>query len=200
MDGGSSEAAQLARQLADCRLTERCELCPEEMSYVQRFHRREPTSNQCTSIVTQHVKAPLQTVWSLVRKFDQPQLFKPFVTECVMHGNMEPGSVRDVQVQTGLPATRSTERLELLDDNEHIISVKFIGGDHLLKNYSSILTVHPEVIDGHPATLVIESFVVDVPVMNTKDDICYFVETLLRCNLKSLADVSEKRVNHAALN
>jgi abscisic acid receptor (PYR/PYL family) len=46
---------------------------------------------------------------------------------------MEPGSVRDVQVQTGLPATRSTERLELLDDNEHIIGVKFIGGDHLLK-------------------------------------------------------------------
>jgi len=39
---------------------------------------------------------------------------------------------------------------------------------------------------------VIESFVVDVPQGNTKDETCYFVEALIRCNLKSLADVSER--------
>lgn len=62
-----------------------------------------------------------------------------------------------------------------------------------LQNYSSILTVHPEVMDdGRPETLVIESFVVDVPDGNTKDETCYFVEALIRCNLKSLADVSER--------
>ncbi|CAN6243789.1 unnamed protein product [Urochloa humidicola] len=61
-------------------------------------------------------------------------------------------------------------------------------------NYSSILTIHPEVIDGRPGTLVIESFVVDVPDGNTKDETCYFVEALLKCNLKSLAEVSENRV------
>lgn len=61
-----------------------------------------------------------------------------------------------------------------------------------LQNYSSIMTVHPEVIDGRPGTLVIESFVVDVPEGNTRDETCYFVEALIRCNLKSLADVSER--------
>ena len=61
-----------------------------------------------------------------------------------------------------------------------------------VQNYSSIITVHPEVIDTRPGTLVIESFVVDVPDGNTKDETCYFVEALIKCNLKSLADVSER--------
>ena len=61
-----------------------------------------------------------------------------------------------------------------------------------LQNYSSIITAHPEVMDGRPGTLVIESFVVDVPDGNTKDETCYFVEALIKCNLKSLADVSER--------
>lgn len=54
------------------------------------------------------------------------------------------------------------------------------------------MTVHPEVVDGRPGTLVIESFVVDVPEGNTMDETCYFVKALIRCNLKSLADVSER--------
>uniref|UniRef100_A0ACD6A9K0 Uncharacterized protein n=1 Tax=Avena sativa TaxID=4498 RepID=A0ACD6A9K0_AVESA len=198
MDGGNSEAAQLARQLADCRLSD--ELGQGETEYMRRFHRREPSDNQCTSVVIKHIKAPVQAVWSLVRRFDQPQIFKRYIVKCVMHGNIEVGSIREVSLQTGFPATRSTERLEMLDDNEHILSVKFVGGDHVLKNYSSILTVHPEIIDGHPGTLVIESFVVDVPKENTKDEICYFVKTLLNWNLTSLAEVSEQRVNHRTIN
>ncbi|XP_065865111.1 uncharacterized protein [Euphorbia lathyris] len=43
------------------------------------------------------------------------------------------GSVREVNVKSGLPATTSTERLKLLDDEEHILGVKFVGGDHRLK-------------------------------------------------------------------
>lgn len=43
------------------------------------------------------------------------------------------GSVREVNVKSGLPATKSTERLELLDDTEHILGVKIVGGDHRLK-------------------------------------------------------------------
>lgn len=61
------------------------------------------------------------------------------------------------------------------------------------QNYSSVISLHPEIIDGRPGTLVIESFVVDVPEGNTKDETCYFVEALIKCNLKSLADVSERR-------
>lgn len=61
-----------------------------------------------------------------------------------------------------------------------------------VQNYSSVITVHPEIIDGRPGTLVIESFVVDVPEGNTKDDTCYFVRALINCNLKCLAEVSER--------
>ena len=72
-------------------------------------------------------------VWSLVRRFDQPQKYKPFVSRCVAPGNLEIGSLREVDVKSGLPATTSTERLELLDDDEHILSMRIVGGDHRLR-------------------------------------------------------------------
>jgi abscisic acid receptor (PYR/PYL family) len=69
-----------------------------------------------------------------VRSFDQPQRYKPFVRNCVVRGDqLEVGSLRDVNVKTGLPATTSTERLEQLDDDLHILGVKFVGGDHRLQ-------------------------------------------------------------------
>jgi len=164
-----------------------------EAEYVRRMHRHAPAEHQCTSTLVKHIKAPVHLVWQLVRRFDQPQRYKPFVRNCVVRGDqLEVGSLRDVNVKTGLPATTSTERLEQLDDDLHILGVKFVGGDHRLQNYSSIITVHPESIDGRPGTLVIESFVVDVPDGNTKDETCYFVEAVIKCNLNSLAEVSEQ--------
>ncbi|XP_048429495.1 UDP-arabinopyranose mutase 3-like [Pyrus x bretschneideri] len=56
-----------------------------------------------------------------------------FVSRCVVQGNLKIGSLREVDVKSGLPATTSTERLELLDDDEHILSIKIIGGDHRLR-------------------------------------------------------------------
>ncbi|KAI3996439.1 hypothetical protein MKX01_027471 [Papaver californicum] len=163
-----------------------------ENEYIYRHHKHdEMRDNQCSSALVKHIKAPLHLVWSLVRRFDQPQKYKPFISRCVVQGDLEIGSLREVNVKSGLPATTSTERLELLDDEEHILSIRIVGGDHRLQNYSSVITLHPEIIDGRPGTLVIESFVVDVPEGNTKDETCYFVEALIKCNLKSLADVSE---------
>lgn len=75
----------------------------------------------------------LTQVWSLVRRFDQPQKYKPFISKCVVKGNLEIGSLREVDVKSGLPATTSTERLELLDDEEHILSIRIVGGDHRLR-------------------------------------------------------------------
>ncbi|XP_016483949.1 abscisic acid receptor PYL8-like [Nicotiana tabacum] len=163
-----------------------------EKEYIRKHHHHDLAENQCSSFLVKHIRAPVHLVWSLVRRFDQPQKYKPFVSRCIVQGNLEIGSLREVDVKSGLPATTSTERLELLDDEEHILIVRIIGGDHRLRNYSSIISVHPEVIDGRPGTLVIESFVVDVPEGNTKDETCYFVEALIKCNLKSLADVSER--------
>ncbi|OWM88152.1 abscisic acid receptor PYL3 [Punica granatum] len=165
---------------------------PMEAQYIERHHRHHPGENQCSSSLCKHIRAPVHLVWSLVRRFDQPQKYKPFVSRCVVKGDLGIGSVREVNVKSGLPATTSTERLELLNDEEHILGIKIVGGDHRLRNYSSIMTVHPEFIDGRPGTLVIESFVVDVPEGNTKDETCYFVRALIRCNLKSLAEVSER--------
>ena len=68
-----------------------------------------------------------------MRRFDQPQKYKPFVSRCVAQGNLEIGSLREVDVKSGLPATTSTERLELLDDEEHILSIRIVGGDHRLR-------------------------------------------------------------------
>ncbi|GFY84098.1 regulatory components of ABA receptor 3 [Actinidia rufa] len=163
-----------------------------EADYIRKHHRHQRNENQCSSALAKHIKAPVHLVWSLVRRFDQPQKYKPFVSRCVVQGNLEIGSLRQVDVKSGLPATTSTERLEILDDEHHILSIRIVGGDHRLRNYSSIISIHPEVRDGRPETLVIESFVVDVPEGNTNDETCYFVEALIKCNLKSLADVSER--------
>ncbi|KAL1809456.1 hypothetical protein DCAR_0728997 [Daucus carota subsp. sativus] len=168
------------------------ELGMESIQYVERHHKHVPATHQCTSSVSKHIKAPVDIVWSLVRRFDQPQKYKPFVSRCTVQGELKIGSVREVNVKSGLPATTSTERLELFDDTEHILGVKIVGGDHRLKNYSSVITVHPEVVDGRAGTLVIESFLVDVPEGNTKDETCYFVTALINCNLKSLVEVSER--------
>ncbi|GAB2265103.1 Abscisic acid receptor pyl8 [Dionaea muscipula] len=163
-----------------------------ETEYIRRHHNHDVADNQCSSHLIKHIKAPVHLVWSLVRRFDQPQKYKPFISRCVVQGNLEIGSLREVDVKSGLPATTSTERLELLDDNEHILRFRIIGGDHRLKNYSSVVSLHPEVIDGRPGTMVIESFIVDTPEGNTKDETCFFVEALIKCNLKSLADISER--------
>lgn len=53
----------------------------------------------------------------------------------MMGGELEIGSVREVNVKSGLPATTSTERLEQFDDNEHILGIRIVGGDHRLKVY-----------------------------------------------------------------
>lgn len=167
-----------------------------EDEYVWQHHRHDVKENQCSKSLVKHIKAPLPLVWSLVRRFDEPQKYKPFISRCIVEGDFQIGSLRQVNVKSGLPATTSTERLEVLDDEEHILRMRIVGGDHRLKNYSSVTTVHPEIIDGRPGTLVIESFVVDVPDGNTKDETCYFVEALIKCNLKSLADLSERLAVH----
>jgi len=163
-----------------------------EAQYLATHHTHDPKDHQCTSYVVKHIKAPVDIVWSLVRRFDKPQKYKPFVRGCIVLGDLKIGSVRKVNVKTGLPATTSTERLEVLDDNEHILRTRIVGGDHRLNNYSSVITVHPEMIDGKPGTMVVESFLVDVPEGNTEEETCYFVKALINCNHNCLSKVSER--------
>ncbi|XVE76618.1 hypothetical protein DITRI_Ditri12bG0187800 [Diplodiscus trichospermus] len=157
---------------------------------VAHHHIHPVGHNQCCSAVVQQIAAPVSTVWSVVRRFDNPQAYKHFVKSChVLVGGGEVGTLREVHVISGLPAARSTERLEILDDESHVLSFSVVGGDHRLANYRSVTTLHPSTAGN--GTVVVESYVVDVPPGNTKDDTCVFVDTIVRCNLQSLAQIAE---------
>ncbi|XP_050380499.1 abscisic acid receptor PYL4 isoform X3 [Argentina anserina] len=162
---------------------------------VARYHTHGVGPNKCCSAVTQEIAAPVSTVWSVVRRFDNPQAYKHFVKSChVIVGDGDVGTLREVQVISGLPANSSTERLDVLDDESHVISFSMVGGDHRLSNYKSVTTLHPS--PSGSGTVVVESYVVDVPPGNTKDDTCNFVDTIVRCNLQSLAQIAENLARH----
>lgn len=158
---------------------------------VARHHAHAVGLNQCCSAVVKQIAAPVSTVWSVVRRFDNPQAYKHFVKSChVLVGDGKVGTLREVHVISGLPAANSTERLEILDDESHVISFSVVGGDHRLSNYRSITTLHPSSPAGN-GTVVVESYVVDIPPGNTKEDTCVFVDTIVRCNLQSLTQIAE---------
>nr|KJB39704.1 hypothetical protein B456_007G026100 [Gossypium raimondii] len=115
-----------------------------EEEFIKKYHKHDVKENQCSSSLVKHIKAPVHLVWSLVRRFDQPQKYKPFVSRCVLQGDLQIGSVREVNVKSGLPATTSTERLEYLDDDEHILSMRIVGGDHRLKSIPRSLMADQE--------------------------------------------------------
>lgn len=167
-----------------------------ERDLVKRYHHDQSilSKHQCGSTLVHEIKAPIDVVWGIVRRFDQPQIYKHFLQSClVITGDgSAPGSVREVRLVSGLPGTNSIERLELLDDHNHIISFRILGGGHRLSNYWSVTSLHERVINGRRGTLVIESYVADIPEGNTMGDTRVFVDTVIRCNLKSLQSVAEQ--------
>ncbi|KAL7211623.1 hypothetical protein ACSBR2_014471 [Camellia fascicularis] len=135
----------------------------------------------------------------MLRRFDNPRAYKQFIKSYTMHssdGGIE--SIHEVMVVLGLPAGISTERLDELNDDQHVMAFSIIGGDHRLVNYQSITTLHEDEREGGGGggggkkTVVIESFTVDIPVGSSKEDTCLFVDIIIGCNLKSLASISEK--------
>uniref|UniRef100_A0A803M401 Uncharacterized protein n=1 Tax=Chenopodium quinoa TaxID=63459 RepID=A0A803M401_CHEQI len=191
-----SLAQELARELSLC-----CPSPDEEMDTVARYHNHEVGPNQCCSVVVQRIAAPIETVWGLVRRFDEPQTYKNFLRSCRMIAGDggEVGCLREVHVVSGLPAQCSTERLEVLDEQKHAIGFRVVGGKHRLHNYRSVTTLHPSSYstggreDNDAAaggtttdcptscckgTVVVESYVVDVPSGNTKEETCVFVDTI----------------------
>jgi abscisic acid receptor PYR/PYL family len=169
---------------------------------VVRYHEHAVGAGQCCSVVTQTVAVPVDAVWSVVRRFDRPQDYKHFIRSCrlVDGDGGAVGSVREVSVVSGLPAKNSRERLEILDDERRVISFRIVGGKHRLSNYRSVTTVHEAAAAAAgpgPVTNVIESYVVDVPAGNTIEETRTFVDTIVRCNLQSLARMVEQLVKEA---
>ena len=149
-------------------------------------------SNQCTSSMVQTINAPLDLVWSMIKRFEHPQGYKQFITGCTMlSGDGGIGSVREVLIMSGLPAEVSVERLDTLDDVHHVLKFSIIGGDHRLLNYSSTITLHEEEERFGGKTIAIESYVVDIPAGSSGEDTCSFTDTIIGCNLRSLAKITE---------
>lgn len=147
--------------------------------------------NQCSSMLMQKINAPVSLVWSVVRRFDQPERYKPFIRSCSIKkkGEIKTGCVREVKVATGLPAKNSVERLEILDEQNHVLSFRIMGGDHRLRDYRSVISLNEFVRDGRAWTAVVESYVADIPEGNCKEETCMFIDTIVRCNLQSLSTI-----------
>ncbi|KAF2304118.1 hypothetical protein GH714_027377 [Hevea brasiliensis] len=101
----------------------------ELKTLIDTYHKFEPSPNTCTSLITQRIDAPAQVVWPFIRSFENPQKYKHFIKSCNMRGTGGIGSIREVTVVSGLPASTSTERLEILDDEKHILSFRVVGVD-----------------------------------------------------------------------
>ncbi|XP_051121172.1 abscisic acid receptor PYL4-like [Andrographis paniculata] len=191
--GGGVRQKQQSKPIWYCPVSDEDRSVPEN---VVRRHTHAVAENQCCSAVVRTIDASVDAVWSVVRRFDKPQAYKHFVKSCdVIVGDGDVGTLREVRVVSGLPAGKSTERLEILDDAEHVMSFSVVGGDHRLHNYRSVTTLHAA--EGRSGgTVVVESYVVDTPAGNTPEETCAFVDTIVRCNLQSLAQIAEKfRVN-----
>ncbi|PNX57118.1 abscisic acid receptor pyr1-like protein, partial [Trifolium pratense] len=147
---------------------------------------------QCSTLLTQRIHAPPETVWSVVRSFDKPQIYKHFIKSCSVKDGfqMKVGCTREVNVISGLPAATSTERLDVLDDNLRVTGFSIIGGEHRLTNYRSVTSVHG-FDNGEIWTVVLESYIVDVPEGNTEEDTRLFADTVVKLNLQKLASVTE---------
>ncbi|KAL3844231.1 hypothetical protein ACJIZ3_001634 [Penstemon smallii] len=180
-------------------------LTPDEYSdlehVIRTYHTFDALPNTCTSLITQRIDAPAEAVWPLVRSFENPQRYKHFIKSCrlqVGHGGV--GSIREVTVVSGLPASTSTERLEILDDVNHVISFRVVGGEHRLNNYRSVTSVNELISrkeEGDAGgrrrllyTVVLESYIVDIPEGNTAEDTKMFTDTVVKLNLQKLGLVA----------
>ncbi|EOA13941.1 hypothetical protein CARUB_v10027058mg [Capsella rubella] len=174
---------------------------------IAEFHTYQLGQGRCSSLLAQRINAPPETVWSVVRRFDRPQIYKHFIKSCHVDESFEMrvGCTRDVNVISGLPANTSRERLDLLDDDRKVTGFSITGGEHRLRNYKSVTTVHrfaKEREEGGGGeriwTVVLESYVVDVPEGNSEEDTRLFADTVIRLNLQKLASITEamNRNNH----
>ncbi|KAJ0770321.1 putative polyketide cyclase/dehydrase, START-like domain superfamily [Helianthus annuus] len=157
---------------------------------INAYHMFDKMPNTCTSLITQRIEAPAHVVWALVRRFDNPQRYKHFIKSCSMIGDGGVGSIREVNVISGIPASTSTERLELVDEERHILSFRVVGGEHRLNNYLSVTSVNEFSKEEKVYTIVLESYVVDVPEGNTVDDTKMFTDTVVKLNLQKLGVVA----------
>lgn len=65
-----------------------------------------------------------------------------------------------------------------------------VGGEHRLNNYRSVTSVNEFEKEGKVYTVVLESYIVDIPEGNTAEDTKMFTDTVVKLNLQKLAVVA----------
>ncbi|GMI82297.1 PYR1-like 11, regulatory components of ABA receptor 5 [Hibiscus trionum] len=165
-----------------------------------QYHTPKLSSNQCGSSLVQTIDAPLPLIWSVIRRFDNPQAYKQFVKSCKLSaGNGSIENIREVMVVSGLPAASSTERLDELDDECHVMMVSIIGGDHRLVRGDN----EPDRLASYSgsARSKLDSSELDSGSGSARSKLdstrripadCCFADMIIACNLRSLARVTEK--------
>ncbi|XP_057976941.1 abscisic acid receptor PYL2-like [Malania oleifera] len=176
------------------------DLTPQELaqlsSVIRNHHTLRSSPTTCTSLIAQRIHAPAAAVWPFVRDFANPHKYKHFVKSCQMvSGTGAVGSFRALTVVSGLPASTSTERLDILDDENLVLSFRVVGGEHRLNNYQSVTSVNELFADdgggcGRAYTVVLESYIVEIPEGNTGEDTKMFADTVVKLNLQRLAEVA----------
>ena len=134
-------------------------------------HQVGKEEKQCSSVNIQRINAQESAEWSVIRRFDNPETYKPFVSSCSVKGYVKVGCVREVRVVSGLLAKNNIERLEILDKEEHILSFRVLGGEHCLQNYQSMTTLNEFLEEGSVWTNFVECYVTDIPEGNSTEDI-----------------------------
>ncbi|KAL2463999.1 Abscisic acid receptor PYL4 [Forsythia ovata] len=110
-------------------------------------HTHTVAPNQCCSSFVQAIDALVATMWSVIRRFDNLHAYKHLFKSCHMIDDDD--NVRtfgEVHVVSALPTMSSTKRLEILDDEKHVMSFSKVGSDHILHNYRSVTIFHVEVV------------------------------------------------------
>ncbi|KAJ0989957.1 hypothetical protein J5N97_008313 [Dioscorea zingiberensis] len=162
---------------------------------IEAYHRYRVGPGRCSSLLAQRVRATGSAVWTVLRGFDRPQVYRHFVRGCSIPGGaheIQVGCLREVSVFSGLPASTSTELLDILDDEHRVFGFSIIGGEHRLRNYRSVTTVTEFLGEaGEICSVVLESYAVDVPEGNTEEDTRLFADTVVRLNLQKLASIAE---------
>nr|AAU44430.1 hypothetical protein AT1G73000 [Arabidopsis thaliana] len=190
-------------------------------SIIRTHHTFPRSPNTCTSLIAHRVDAPAHAIWRFVRDFANPNKYKHFIKSCTrfvrdfanpnkykhfiksctirVNGNgikeIKVGTIREVSVVSGLPASTSVEILEVLDEEKRILSFRVLGGEHRLNNYRSVTSVNEFVVlekdkKKRVYSVVLESYIVDIPQGNTEEDTRMFVDTVVKSNLQNLAVIS----------
>ncbi|KAI5068321.1 hypothetical protein GOP47_0016666 [Adiantum capillus-veneris] len=121
-------------------------------SLIAQHHTRPHASTQASGVFTQRIRATVGTVWELVRRFDNPQIYKTLITSCRMltAGDLQVGiSTRRCRINSEVAggAESSIERLHTFDEDNHRLGFEVLGGGNRLRNYNSLTTLHADEID-----------------------------------------------------